>query len=70
MLDAARGVAEGSDYDTTQEEIVVTYGGPTNVESGTGTTGTRNERRIRECTKEKLRRLGVWPVERDNELLS
>jgi hypothetical protein len=35
--------AEGSDYDTTQEEIVVTYGGPTNVESGTGTTGTRNE---------------------------
>ena len=43
MLDAARGVAEGSDYDTTQEEIVVTYGGPTNVESGTGTTGTRNE---------------------------
>ena len=33
MLDAARGVAEGSDYDTTLEEIVVTYGGTTHVES-------------------------------------
>ena len=36
MLDAARGVAEGSDYDATLEEIVVTYGGPTNIESGRG----------------------------------
>jgi len=36
MLDAARGVAEGSDYDTTLEEIVVTYGGTTNVESRGG----------------------------------